>query len=71
MDGGRSGAHEIVLEVEASADAEARIVLKLDFDGRSWKRVRKKVRLAQLDDVKGVQAGRGGALTPKSCCPAK
>ena len=38
--GGRVGVHQLVLETEAGAD----VVLKLDFDERAWKRVRKKTR---------------------------
>ena len=47
---GRSGVHELVLERERKADealtgdVESAIVLKLDFDAKSWKRVRKKVK---------------------------
>ena len=40
--GGRAGAHEVTL----SSDADGRVVLKLDFDAKSWKRVRKKVKAA-------------------------
>lgn len=36
---GGSGQHEIVLQTEASGSM---IVLKLDFEGRTWKRVRRK-----------------------------
>ena len=39
---GRTGAEQIVLETEA--DGQAQIVLKLDFEGKSWKRVRKKIK---------------------------
>ena len=40
--GGRAGAHEVTL----SSDADGRVVLKLDFDAKSWKRVRKKAKAA-------------------------
>ena len=43
--GGRSGAHQLVLETEPG-EGGAQIVLKLDFDGQTWKRVRKKARAA-------------------------
>ena len=33
-------------ELEVEASGEAQIVLKLDYDGRSWKRVRKKIKAA-------------------------
>ena len=47
--GGRTGVHEIVLSTETRRDegtgaevATSHIVLKLDFGGGTWKRVRKK-----------------------------
>ena len=44
--GKHTGQHAIVLEVEkgAAEGEEVQIVLKLDFDAATWKRVRKKVR---------------------------
>lgn len=39
--GGRVGSEQVVLETE---EGGAQIVLKLDFDGQTWKRVRKKGR---------------------------
>ena len=48
--GGRSGSHQLVLESERVAEGEGegamQIVLKLDFDARTWKRVRKRARAA-------------------------
>ena len=42
---GRTGTHQIILETEGDSGAEQMaIVLKLDFDTQSWKRVRKKAR---------------------------
>jgi hypothetical protein len=38
--GGRAGAHQIVLETDAHDGSQ--IVLKLDFDNATWKRVRKR-----------------------------
>ena len=44
LDEGQSGSHQIVLETEqpGSDGSYAEIILKLDFDAKSWKRVRKK-----------------------------
>ena len=41
---GRTGSAQLVLETEAGG--EAQIVLKLNYEERSWKRVRKKVKAA-------------------------
>ena len=48
--GGRKGTHEIVLSTETKRDGAtgkeeptSHVILRLDFDGGSWKRVRRKV----------------------------
>ena len=41
--GGRTGTHQIVLEGDGEGGS---IVLKLDFEGQTWKRVRKKAKAA-------------------------
>jgi hypothetical protein len=41
LDGGHSGARELVLEADGDMHE---IVLKLDFEAKAWKRVRRKVK---------------------------
>ena len=41
LDGGHSGAREVVLEADGDMHE---IVLKLDFEAKAWKRVRRKVK---------------------------
>jgi hypothetical protein len=41
LDGGHSGARELVLEADGDTHE---IVLKLDFEAKAWKRVRRKVK---------------------------
>ena len=44
MDGTKfSGVHEVLLEVERGPDHVKHIILKLDFGGWTWKRVKRKV----------------------------
>ena len=47
QDGGRTGAHEVVLSTEAREDGTlSHVMLKLDFGSMSWKRVRRKAAAA-------------------------